>query len=417
MKMKQLTPNEFETFTRTFNIHSLYQTVEYAEVMQRQGFQYLFVGMIDDQNTIVAASLILVQKRDGFKYAFAPRGFLINYNNFDLLKKFTSLLKKFLGKLDIIAVKLNPLIIREVYDKNHHLKESNDYYEKIYINLKKLGYYHLGYNHFFEAFKPRFEAILDIHYPYYQLFQGMAKEYRTKIRSAEKNGIKIHRGNINNLDYLYLQTKSKYPRDLKFFQDAYQIFGQNKKIDFYYAKLDTTYFLTKTQEAYSLAEQKSIDANNQIFQNIGGNNAKLIDQKIVYDNEMSKYKDQLIAATNLLRDYPTGAVVASALIIKDQDEIFLFMDGYDPTHKQLNGKHLLLWKIIEKYANAGYKRFNLGGITNPNLEKNPYYGLNQFKLNFGANAYEYIGDLELVTNNTLYFMYRNAAPIRNILKR
>ncbi len=415
-KMKQLTPEEFEKFTNKFNVHSLYQTVEYAELMAKEGFGYVFVGMLGDNNEIIAASLILIQKQNGFKYAYAPRGFLINYNNFSLLKKFTSLLKKFLGRREVIAIKISPLIIKQVQDKEHNIKE-NDYYNKIYNDLKRLGYYHLGYNHFFEAFKPRFEAILNLDSNLSQLFNRMTKQYRTKIRSAEANGIKIHRGNINNLDYLYLQTKSKYPRDLKFFQDAYQIFGAKDNIDFYYAKLDTTYFLTKTQESYAIAEQKSADINNQVFQNIGQNKLKLIDLKLVYDNLLDQSKKTLISATNLLRDYPAGAVLASALIIKNHDEIFLFMDGFDTTYKSFNAKHLLLWKILEKYASAGYKKFNLGGISNPNLEQNPYKGLNQFKLNFGAEAYEYVGDLELITNNTLYFMYRNAAPLRNMLKK
>ncbi len=415
-KMKQLTPEEFEKFTNKFNVHSLYQTVEYAELMAKEGFGYVFVGMLGDNNEIIAASLILIQKQNGFKYAYAPRGFLINYNNFSLLKKFTSLLKKFLGRREVIAIKISPLIIKQVQDKEHNIKE-NDYYNKIYNDLKRLGYYHLGYNHFFEAFKPRFEAILNLDSNLSQLFNRMTKQYRTKIRSAEANGIKIHRGNINNLDYLYLQTKSKYPRDLKFFQDAYQIFGVKDNIDFYYAKLDTTYFLTKTQESYAIAEQKSADINNQVFQNIGQNKLKLIDLKLVYDNLLDQSKKTLISATNLLRDYPAGAVLASALIIKNHDEIFLFMDGFDTTYKSFNAKHLLLWKILEKYASAGYKKFNLGGISNPNLEQNPYKGLNQFKLNFGAEAYEYVGDLELITNNTLYFMYRNAAPLRNMLKK
>ena len=413
-KMKQLTPEEFEKFTNKFNVHSLYQTVEYAELMAKEGFGYVFVGMLGDNNEIIAASLILIQKQNGFKYAYAPRGFLINYNNFSLLKKFTSLLKKFLGRREVIAIKISP--IKQVQDKEHNIKE-NDYYNKIYNDLKRLGYYHLGYNHFFEAFKPRFEAILNLDSNLSQLFNRMTKQYRTKIRSAEANGIKIHRGNINNLDYLYLQTKSKYPRDLKFFQDAYQIFGAKDNIDFYYAKLDTTYFLTKTQESYAIAEQKSADINNQVFQNIGQNKLKLIDLKLVYDNLLDQSKKTLISATNLLRDYPAGAVLASALIIKNHDEIFLFMDGFDTTYKSFNAKHLLLWKILEKYASAGYKKFNLGGISNPNLEQNPYKGLNQFKLNFGAEAYEYVGDLELITNNTLYFMYRNAAPLRNMLKK
>ena len=143
----------------------------------------------------------------------------------------------------------------------------------------------------------------------------------------------------------------------------------------------------------------------------------MIDLKLVYDNLLDQSKKTLISATNLLRDYPAGAVLASALIIKNHDEIFLFMDGFDTTYKSFNAKHLLLWKILEKYASAGYKKFNLGGISNPNLEQNPYKGLNQFKLNFGAEAYEYVGDLELITNNTLYFMYRNAAPLRNMLKK
>lgn len=416
MIMRELTILEFENFTNTFNVHSIYQTVEYATVMERLGLKVLLVGMIE-QDSIVAASLLIISKTNGFYYAYAPRGFLINYNNFELVKKFTSLLKKFLGKKDIIAVKLNPLIIKTIYDRNNTIRESNSYFGKIYNDLKKLGYYHLGYNHFFEAFKPRYESILHLNTPYYELFQKINKSFRTKIRSAEKNGIKIYKGNLNNLDALYLQTKEKYPRDLKFFQDVYQVFSQKNKVEFYYAKLDTTYFLTKTQELYALAEQKSASINQQVLTNIGEKNHKIVDLKILCDNEVNYYKNQIIIATNLLKNFPTGAVLATVMVIKNQDEVSLFIDGFDSSYKRFNGKHLLLWKLIEKFSKEGYKKFNLGGVTNPILEQNPYQGLNQFKANFGADTYEYIGDLELITNHTLYFMYRNSASIRNILKR
>ena len=53
MKMKQLTPTEFENFTNSFNVHSLYQTVEYANVIARQGFGTLFVGMVDNDKVIM----------------------------------------------------------------------------------------------------------------------------------------------------------------------------------------------------------------------------------------------------------------------------------------------------------------------------------------------------------------------------
>ena len=37
--------------------------------------------------------------------------------------------------------------------------------------------------------------------------------------------------------------------------------------------------------------------------------------------------------------------------------------------------------------------------------KNYFIGFNDFKLNFGADVFEYFGDFEVVTNPTLYFMY------------
>ena len=64
-----------------------------------------------------------------------------------------------------------------------------------------------------------------------------------------------------------------------------------------------------------------------------------------------------------------------------------------------------------------YKRFNLGGMTNPNIKDEKYKGLKDFKLSFNARCVEYVGDLELVTSPGLYNLYRNSKPIRYILKR
>ena len=40
------------------------------------------------------------------------------------------------------------------------------------------------------------------------------------------------------------------------------------------------------------------------------------------------------------------------------------------------------------------------------MKDDKYKGLNDFRMNFGSCAIEYAGDFELVTNNTLYFMYK-----------
>ena len=45
---------------------------------------------------------------------------------------------------------------------------------------------------------------------YLQLFKNIRKEFKTKIRSAEKNGVRIFKGNNDELDYLIKQVDKKY---------------------------------------------------------------------------------------------------------------------------------------------------------------------------------------------------------------
>lgn len=414
MQVRELSSSEFEFFTKKYNVHSLYQTVEYASVMKEQKFGIVYLGLVDDSNNILAASLILIQKLFGFKYAYAPRGFLIDYSNFKLVETFTKGIKKYLGKNDVIAIKINPLIVKSTYDNKSKTVNQNNNYDNIFENLKKLGYYHLGYNNYFEAFKPRFEAIIDINAPYYILFNDLKKEFKTKIRSTDKKGVKIYKGTIQELPYLSIQTEKKYPRDLKYFQDIYLSFGSKTNVEFYYSKLDPEEFLKSIKNTLNKNEYLAHKINLEISNK---SSEKLINKKMEIDKLIAMNKKHLVLATNLLKTDPKGVVTSAALVIKNRNEVYLLMDGFDPNYKFISSKHLLIWKLMEKYSKEGFTKFNLGGISNYNLKNNKYKQLNEFKMGFNAKAIEYIGDLELITNQTLYFIYRNSAPIRGILKR
>ena len=414
MVVREITNEEFKNFSKQYPISSLYQTPEYAFSISKQNYEPLFVGLINDNGETIGASLVLIEKIFGFKYAYTPRGFLIDYTDKDLLKRFTTLLKKFLGKKDVIAIKMCPPIIRYSRNIQKNIVMHNTNYDTIFNNLKETGYYHLGYNNYFEALKPRFEAIIDLTIPYYQLFKNINKSYRTKIRTAEKNFIKIYKGTIDDLQYLYFHTKDKYPRNLKYFQDCFEAFSRNDEIDFFYAKIDTQNYLKYSQYLYEQQEKKCEILNNKI---IAKSHNKTINEKLHADKILTIRKKQLIDATSYLRDNPNGIILASALVVKNKKTVTLLIDGYDKNYQHLSAKHLLIWKLIEKYSKEKFERFSLGGITNPELKDNKFKGLNNFKINFNPTIYEYIGDLELVTNQALYFMYRNAAPIRSILKK
>lgn len=415
MRIKELTNEEFINFTNSFEYNSLYQTPEYASVMINQDFETMILGLVN-HDSVIAATIILVEKIFGFKYAYAPRGFLIDYSDSRLLETFTEEIKKYLSKKEIMAVKVNPMIIRSTYNALSEEKIANQESDIILEDLKALGYYHLGYNSFFESLKPRFEAIIDLEKPYADIFINFKRNLRTKIKNSEVSGIKIYKSNDEHLEYLYLQTKNKYARDLDYFKDVYTAFNERDMVDFYYAKLNTIEYLNVIKKEYDEFEQISFEVNEELM-NGSKKKDKLISRKLEIDNKLYEAKNDLIGATKMLNEHPDGIILASALIIKNQDSAYLIIDGYDTKYQKLSAKHLLIWKLIEKYSNQGFKYFNLGGMTELGLEDNKYNGLNTFKLGFNPIVNEYIGDFELVTNNALYFMYRNAKPLREILKK
>jgi len=150
MYIKELSKEEFDKFINNYPIKSLYQTSEYGNLMRNQGYKDIYIGMIKN-NELVVASLILVMTEDKFKYGYVPRGFLLNYDDPELIRDFTKLLKPYLSKMGIMGIKVNPLILKNIYDFNNQKCINNPYYEKIFYDLKSNGYNHLLYNNFFEA--------------------------------------------------------------------------------------------------------------------------------------------------------------------------------------------------------------------------------------------------------------------------
>ena len=415
MEFRELNDQEFNEFTKIFPLKSIYQTQEYGLIMEQQKYTPLLLGLVDNSK-VVGASLILVKKEEGFKYAYAPRGFILNYEDFYLIKDFTAHIKNYLGKKGIIGIKINPMIIRNIYDLNTQTKDTNPKYDLIFEALKQNGYYHLGYNNFFEALKPRFEAIIDLNKPLYELFKNVSKSYRTKIRSAIKNGIRTYRGNVNDLEYLHEFTKYRYPRGLDYFKDCFGFFLKRNMIDLYYTKLDTKIYLKTIQDKLASYENKSNQLNNLIMNKKTKYKHKLISKKINIDKYLNQYRNELISATNMLRNYPEGVVTSCILLVKQDKEITILMDGYAPNFKKLNSKHLLIWQIIEMHQKQGFTKFNLGGVSNITIDSNRYTGLDEFKLGFGAKMYEYAGDFELVTHKRNYNLYRNYVPLKKLIK-
>ena len=81
MMIIELNEDQFRSYARFHSNRNYFQTVEFANMYELYGYKKLYVGLVDDNNNLIAASLLLLNKIKGYKYAYAPRGFLINYDN------------------------------------------------------------------------------------------------------------------------------------------------------------------------------------------------------------------------------------------------------------------------------------------------------------------------------------------------
>ena len=97
-KLKELTNDEFDEFSKNYNISTVYQTSQYALTMNNQDYDSILLGLVDSNNNIQAATLILITNNRKFKFAYSPRGYLIDYRNEELVTLFTSFIKEYLNK-------------------------------------------------------------------------------------------------------------------------------------------------------------------------------------------------------------------------------------------------------------------------------------------------------------------------------
>ena len=128
----ELTEKEFNEFSNNYPNSLFFQSSYWGELKKFTGWKYFLVGL-KKENSIEAASLLLAKKIPIInKYIFyCPRGYLIDYNNYDLLKKYTDEIIKFVKKKNGIFIKINPLVIYQQRDINGNIVENGINNQKI----------------------------------------------------------------------------------------------------------------------------------------------------------------------------------------------------------------------------------------------------------------------------------------------
>lgn len=395
MKIVELTNIQFDEFARFHPLNNYCQTSKYALVMSEYGYNYEYIGYVDDNNNIKAASLILTKRiTSRTKYGYAPKGFLINYYDQQLLKDFLIALRRYYKKRNFIFIKFNPEIIIGETSKEKNFQINYNGNVRLIDELKSLNVKRRLELQEFDLMQPKFNAYINLNkYDFYDL----NRNYRKKIKHCINKGLTLTIGGPKDIDILYNFIKDDVKRPISYYRNIYNVFNRDNSIDLVMVKVDYQKYLESTRDNYT-QEQLNNDNWNMIIQT--DPRKKNLNAKMDSDKKLQGYKEEMIRATQGLKKHKSE-YIAAALVIKHFNRVSIFMSGFSKAHANLNPNHFLYYSILERYK--PYFNFcDMNGVTGNFTKSSAYAGLNDFKIKFNPTIYEFIGEFDLIVSDRIF---------------
>ena len=409
MKIKELSLTNFYDFILKSPLANHYQTVNYALLMSEKGYEHDFIGYVDDYGNIYAASLILIKKIKGhLKYGYAPKGFILDYFNEDLLANFTKAIKAYYKKKNVCFIKINPEIAINVIDTSTYQKRITSNVD-IMSNLENNGYIKLKNNLYFESLLPRFNGIVSLKN---LSLNNFSKNTRNKIRRSYSKGLNIELANRSGMDILQKFIEKKRDCQDFYYKDYYNSFHQNNLIDLFLVSIDAEKYLLNARKLYEM-ELEVNNAYNKLL--IEKSSKKNINNKMMSDKKLLAYKNDVYLATELCKK-EEKVYIAGALVIRFQNHVQILISGYDKKYKSFDPNYYLHYEIMKYYQNY-FDYLDLNGMTGDFSKKNPYKGLNEFKLGFNPKVYEFIGEYDLPIKLNKYKKLRNNGELAKLFNK
>lgn len=406
MKMVTLSPDQFDNYASAHRYRSYFQSSSYGNLMAKFGYNTHYLGIINDQNKLIGASLLIYKTAFmNKKIAYAPRGILYNYENAESLNEMAEKLKEVLGKQGFMLLRIDPYIPLTVRDNTGTIMNFNNKGNAIIDNLKKAGFSYKGKTLFFETEKPRWEALIVLNRDVREIFSKFDKRTRNKIRKATNSGVEVFKDDSNNIDKLYEFVGKKEKKPLSYFKSIINDFAGN--VEIYYAKINTETFVINCRRTY----EKEMEDNDILASKVQDvtldekERDNFLNKKMESDKLMTSYKNSLVTSTELLKNNPDGIIIAGAMVITYDNAAYIVTEGINEEYGYLNANYLIKWRMINDYSDKGFKYLNLNGVVGEFEKDNEYRGLNESKLGFNSTITEYIGEFDIVLNKFSYNLF------------
>ncbi len=416
MKIKIIEEKEYLDFALNNKYISIYQLPMWGQLKEVTGWKSHLIGLYEE--SILKGVTLLLEKKLPIKKSlfYAPRGFLLDIDNKELLAEFTSLIKDYIKKQHGFMLKIDPNYIYAIYDQNKENKVIKG--QKGFDNLVSLGYKHLGFTLNFETLQPRFLCRFKLEDTYEKTLLNFSKSTRKNIEKTEKMGVKVRLARIEEMDlftHLLEETgknKNFIVRPSSYYKKMYELMHD-------YMKLYITYIDTEEYYNYLINEinitNKEIDNIKKLMENNNVGN-KLKNNLKMQEQHLDNLKKNLSNAKEM-RKTSSSINIGALMSLFIGDEGITFMSGTSSVYKSFNPKYAFYNAHIKDCLKENKKYCNFYGISGDMDKNSPYYAIYEIKKGFNPDIIELIGEFDLIIDKFTYVLYKIAMKGYKILKK
>ncbi len=420
MELTVLEKDEYEKFVKTnpYKSHFL-QSYDWGELSKgERGLTPYYLGL-NDKGKIVGATLLLKKSLPlGLCYLYAPRGYVINFSETKILDKFTEEIVKFAKRKKAIYVKIDPDIIWKKEDYKGEVTEVESKDKKIYNELLKLGYKHMGFTKNFETAQPRYTFRIDLNQSMEEIESHFSKTTKQRIAKSLKLKTKVEIGTEKDLPTFYhLMMLTESRKDfvsygIDYYKTLYKLFNEDNKATLFLGKVNIKDSLEVLTSDLVEVKKKIEELPKENMSKSAKNKLKeLTRQKENLEKEVEKY-------STYLKEYGEEVTLSAHMILEYGDKAWVLYAGNHNILTETYVNYHTYYEHLKFCKDRGLKIYDQFGTIGDLRKDNPRLGLHEFKKKFGGDYVEFMGEFDYVIKPIYYFAFTKVVPIyRNMIKK
>lgn len=409
MELVTLTDKEFNHYVSNHSQATFLQTLSWANLKKENGWDHVLLGFKEKKKVIAAVMLLSKQTPVKKKMFYAPRGFVLDYENDNLLKEFTLAIRDYVKKNNGIFFKIDPYIMRVQRDIDGNIVENGIDNSNVVKSFHKLGFKE-------KCAKPGAQT-LQSKWMYWiplkdksldDVMKDMTSKTRQMIRKNEKNGVVIREGNYNDIEEfenIMAHTGKRrefISRSLKYYQNMYKAFGNGEYLKLYFADLE----IEKTLKDLKSEVEKLEKDYKAVLTNIENGKAKMNESKLkLKKDEITRTEKRIEEYEELFKKHGSTLTLGGIMYFTYGKEVISFIGGAYEEFMEFQSFYTLHYEMIKYALENGYEYYNFYGISSDLTPKDPLYGIYLFKKGFGGEVVELIGEYDYIVRPMYYLLY------------